>query len=90
THPLAEASTVSLKSLLAYPAILPAQSTITRKILEQAISGYRAHLNVSLETNYLETIKMMVSVGLGWSLLPVSMIHNGIIPLETPEVQLSR
>jgi DNA-binding transcriptional LysR family regulator len=35
-----------------------------------------------MPTNYLETIKMMTSVGLGWSVLPVSMLDNSLRILD--------
>jgi DNA-binding transcriptional LysR family regulator len=43
-----------------------------------------------MTTNYLETIKMMVSVGLGWSVLPESMLDDNIRPLHLAGVALVR
>jgi DNA-binding transcriptional LysR family regulator len=47
-----------------------------------------------MPTNYLETIKMLVSVGLGWSLLPKSMLDNaeemGLIELQINQISLTR
>jgi DNA-binding transcriptional LysR family regulator len=43
-----------------------------------------------MTTNYLETIKMMVSVGLGWSVLPESMLDENIRPLRLGGVALTR
>ena len=37
-----------------------------------------------MPTNYLETIKMMASVGLGWSVLPVSMVDDSLTVLSVP------
>lgn len=90
THPLTQPSNTSIETLLDFPAILPAQTTITRKILDQAFTQHRHLIKISLETNYLETIKMMVSVGLGWSLLPKTMIHDGVVPLQIAGMTLSR
>ena len=36
-------------------------------------------LNIILETNYLETIKVMVSANLGWSILPESMVDSTLV-----------
>ena len=48
-------------------------------------------LQVGMATNYLETLKMMVSIGLGWSLLPETMIEGPELrALEPAEMQLSR
>ena len=35
-------------------------------------------LKIILETNYLETIKVMVSANLGWSILPQSMVDASL------------
>jgi DNA-binding transcriptional LysR family regulator len=37
-----------------------------------------------MPTNYLETLKMMTSVGLGWSVLPVRMLDSSlrVLPVE--------
>ena len=38
-----------------------------------------------MPTNYLETIKMMTSVGLGWSVLPNTMLDSTLVVLDVPE-----
>ena len=43
-----------------------------------------------MATNYLETIKMMVSVGLGWSVLPKSMLDDQVRKFEVKGVQMAR
>jgi len=43
-----------------------------------------------MTTNYLETIKMMVTVGLGWSVLPESLIDHQLKRLNIQDVFLSR
>ena len=35
-----------------------------------------------IETHYLETIKAMVQAGLGWSMLPASMIDHSLVALD--------
>lgn len=35
-----------------------------------------------MPTNYLETLKMMTSVGLGWSVLPLRMVDESLKVLE--------
>ena len=35
-----------------------------------------------MPTNYLETLKMMTSVGLGWSVLPLRMVDRSLKVLE--------
>ncbi len=75
---LAGAATITAEDLLGYAAILPSHGTFTRKIIDSLLSVYREQLDIVLETNYLETIKVMVSANLGWSILPVSMVDASL------------
>ena len=48
-------------------------------------------LQIGMSTNYLETLKMMVKIGLGWSLLPEIMIQDDSLrPLDLENLHLSR
>ncbi len=89
-HPLVDAKYVSPKQLATHPAVLPARGTVTRGIVLDAIAPHDVSINTSLETNYLETIKMMVSVGLGWSALPSSMVDNTLTTLPTRGIEMQR
>lgn len=89
-HPLAQSPTVQPEELAAWPAILPAPTTFTRRIVAEALRPREIQPRVALETNYLETIKMMVTVGLGWSALPRTMNTGDLAVLELPGVQLER
>ena len=90
-HPLiSKPSPISPAQLCEYPAILPAPGTYTREIIERAFRPYGLHIPIRMGTNYLETIKMMVSVGLGWSVLPRSMLSDDLRVLTISELHLSR
>jgi DNA-binding transcriptional LysR family regulator len=89
-HPLAARAGVTLADLAAHPAILPDPHTFTRRIVAEAVRPHGLSLRVTLETNYLETIKMMVAVGLGWSALPRTMIDAGLSELDGPPLHLVR
>lgn len=89
-HPLARSQTIAISELCQHPAILPGKGTFTRIIVENAFSQADQALNVALETNYLETILMMVSIGLGWSILPVSMLTDDVTTLKVPKLELHR
>jgi len=78
-HPLAQTPPITPQSLLQHPAILPSVGTFTRKIIDHLFTGNQEQLNIILETNYLETIKVMVSANLGWSILPESMVDSTIV-----------
>ncbi len=87
---LAQLTRPALADLASYPAVLPGAATFTRRVLEAALRPYQLHLRVALETNYLEIIKMLVSVGLGWSALPRTMIEAPLRALPLPELALRR
>lgn len=89
-HPLASQSNVALHDLSAFPSILPDLTTYTGRIVRQLFDSHSWKLNVIMSTNYLETIKMLISVGLGWSVLPMSMADESTCQLNIPEVHISR
>jgi len=89
-HPLAEQADVTLDQLARHVAVLPATNTYTRQIAELAFSRLGLTLEIALSTNYLETIKMLVSVGIGWSLLPNTMLDKHISKLSVEELSLQR
>ncbi len=89
-HPLAGKSRTSPAQLAKHAAVLPARGTVTRSILFSALAPYNVSIKTALETNYLETIKMMVSVGLGWSALPLSMVDNSIGAIRVRGLQMQR
>ncbi|HHH42802.1 MAG TPA: LysR family transcriptional regulator [Gammaproteobacteria bacterium] len=89
-HPLAGHSRVELSELARHPAILPAANTYTRQIAEQAFATLGLELDIALSTNYLETIRMLTSVGIGWSLLPDTMLDRRTRRLPVRELSLQR
>ncbi len=89
-HPLAGRTKVSLTELLEYPAVLPGTTTYTRGVLEQAVRKAGVELKVGMATNYLETLHMLVATGLGWSLLPATVLDDKVVPLEIDGMRLTR
>ncbi len=89
-HPLARLSKPTLNDLLAHAAILPARGTYTRAVVERAFAKAPRPLRVSMATNYLETIKMLVAVGLGWSVLPRTMLDDELLALPLAGLSLRR
>ena len=78
-HPLARRDIIAPSMLSAYPAILPGEITFTRHIIDRFFAAHGVTLKLAFATNYLETIKMMVSVGLGWSILPRTMLDADLV-----------
>lgn len=81
---------MTLRALSQHPAILPSDVTFTRRIVDAAFAAKGLSTPTSISTNYLETIKMMVAVGLGWSVLPSSMVDAQIIALPVSELRIQR
>ncbi len=79
-----------IASLAKNPAVLPETGSYTRAIIERVFTERNLPLDVILETNYLETIMMMASVGLGWSVLPVNMLSPELTVLDIPALRLQR
>lgn len=89
-HPLAANAVPSLTQLSEYAAILPGRGTYTREIFEAAIKAHNVTLKTAIETNYMETIRMMISIGLGWGLLPQSMLDERFHILTIPTLTMTR
>jgi len=89
-HPLASSTQIDPKQLLTYPAILPSIGTFTRKIINHYFSAKKDSMKVILETNYLETIKVMVAANLGWSVLPVSMVDQSLVARQLSGLDIER
>jgi len=90
THKLADQKNVTLDVLAQHSAILPSIGTYTRTIIEEPIIRKQRALNIVLETNYLETIRMMVSIGLGWSALPRAMLADDLIEIPIEGLEIHR
>ncbi|MPV86795.1 LysR family transcriptional regulator [Ostreibacterium oceani] len=79
SHPLATQKHLDLATLCQYPAILPDEGTFTRRIIDDVLKSNELQCRIAFTTNYLETIKVMVEAGLGWSVLPAIMKSHKLI-----------
>ncbi len=89
-HPLATRRQISLAQLAEYPAVLPDEATYTHRIVTAALEAEGVKPHVRLATNYLETLKMLVVIGLGWSVLPASMLDASLARLNVPRLRVKR
>lgn len=89
-HPLARQATVDLDDIAAFPAIFPGDHTFTHHIVRRLFEARELTPNISMSTNYLETIKMMVSIGIAWSVLPRTMLDEQVTRLALPDIHLTR
>lgn len=89
-HPLAARRRTRVAELGGYPAVLPGTGTYTGQILRQLFDAAGVALETGMSTNYLETLRMLATIGLGWTVLPDSMLTEELVALELPGVQLAR
>ncbi|MCH9692648.1 MAG: LysR family transcriptional regulator [Gammaproteobacteria bacterium] len=89
-HPLLRLKKLDLNALAEYPAILPGLNTYTGRLIQQQFDIHGLKLSAKLATNFLETIKMMVGVGLGWSVLPCTLVDQALAVLPVPQLDIVR
>ncbi|MDN3520609.1 LysR family transcriptional regulator [Halomonas ramblicola] len=87
-HPLAGQAQPTLQALCEHDAVLPGPLTFTRGLIEARFAAAGLRLPVTLSTNYLETLKMMAAIGLGWSLLPERLVAGELheIAVDHPSI----
>lgn len=81
---------LSLAELARSRPVLPGLATYTGRIVVEAFADAGIALRPNLATNYLETIAMLVGIGLGWSVLPRTMVNGPLVPLDTEAPPLRR
>lgn len=89
-HPLAQKAGITLADVAHYPAVFPGGNTFTHHIAKRLFEREGLTPNITMSTNYMETIKMMVSIGIAWSVLPRTMLDEQVVRLPLPDVQLTR
>ena len=89
-HPLNTQPEISLATLSRLPAILPARGSYTRKLIDDAFHDEGLAPRVKLATHNLETIKMLISVGLGWGVLPKTMVSDSLCVRPCASLRLQR
>ena len=86
-HPLAQAESLVLADLLPFPAILPSANTYTSQITLAAFAQQQLKPQATMSTNPLESIRMQVSIGLGWSALPQTLLNDDLSILHLTDVE---
>ncbi|UTF60992.1 LysR family transcriptional regulator [Gilvimarinus sp. DA14] len=81
SHPLANQA-VNLSNLAKFQAILPDSSTYTTALVQKLFDKRELPLTINMVTNHLDTIKMMVSIGLGWGVLPRLLLDDSLAAVD--------
>ena len=83
-HPLAHKKNLKLEDLIEYPSLLPAAQTYTSQITLAEFEKQGLKTKISMSNNPLESIRMLVSIGLGWSVLPKTLLNQDLHQLDIP------
>jgi len=86
---LAQQKTVTREQLAEHGVLIQSHSTHTRNIIDNALN-LDENIKIIMESNYLETIKAMIQNGLGWGVLPESMIDDSLHQLKIKGVKMER
>src|SRR5690606_8587028 len=78
THPLAAQSNLQLADLSLHQAIMPDANTYTTQLISKLFESRNERLNIDMVSNHLDTIKMLLSIGLGWGVLPTRILDNNL------------
>jgi DNA-binding transcriptional LysR family regulator len=89
-HELTQGKSLDLNDLSRHPAILPGLNTYTGQIIKNLFDRRSLPMQIAIATNYLETIRMMASVGLGWTVLPRSMRDASLVTLPVRDARIER
>lgn len=81
-HPLASKPNLSLEDLIQYPSLLPAAHTYTSQITLAEFEKKGLKPKITMSNNPLESIRMLASIGLGWSVLPQTLVSKDLVTLN--------
>jgi len=89
-HPLAAAAPCHPCDLAAWPALLPQPQTFTRELIDRLFRRAGIDLTASQVTDSLETLRVLVASGLGWSVLPETLLGPGVVALPLAGFPVTR
>ncbi|MDP1932242.1 MAG: LysR family transcriptional regulator [Gammaproteobacteria bacterium] len=87
-HPLSRLESVTLADISPYQALLPERRFYTTQLVEELFTRNGLSIKINLATNYLETIKALISAGYAWGVLPRSMLQDGslkVLSVHSPD-----
>jgi DNA-binding transcriptional LysR family regulator len=88
-HVLAGQAALTLAMLSECPCVLTSPDTETHQVIRREFQAQGLSINVQMQTNNLEILKMLTVAGLGWSLLPKTMSDKSLKTLDVG-LELSR
>lgn len=83
SHPLTQSGDTNaaqpplqLADLSKHPAIMPDVNTYTTQLIKNLFDDEKLPLDIGMISNHLDTIKMLLSINLGWGVLPRKIIDE--------------
>ena len=73
---------VNLEQLAEYPCVMPSEITETYRVINRQMESSGLTLNVQMTNNNLDTLKMLVGAGFGWTLLPKTLLDDSVREIE--------
>lgn len=96
-HPLAQSGSthttqphLQLADLSKHPAIMPDISTYTTQLIKTIFDNEQLPLDIGMISNHLDTIKMLLSINLGWGVLPRKIIDEQLQILHVDHPPIMR
>ena len=89
-HQLAAKNRVQLDDLSQFTAILPERYTSTYQAVNHIFEQQQVPLESLKTSNNLDAIKMMITVGLGWGVLPKTMVDDSLSVIELKQINFTR
>lgn len=77
-HPLANRDRPDIAELGAHAALLPPVDSTTYALIETELGRFNIDLAPRMTSHYLETLRMLAGVGIGWTVLPLAMQDHGL------------
>ncbi len=90
THPLATQPHLQLADLSQHPAVMPDTATYTTQLINKLFERQNASLSIGMVSNHLDTIKMLLSIGLGWGVLPKRIVDKELTILDVRHAPIMR
>ncbi len=90
THPLATQQNLQLADLSLHPAVMPDTNTYTTQLISKLFESQAVTLDIGMVSNHLDTIKMLLSIGLGWGVLPQRIIDSELVALDVMHKPIMR
>lgn len=90
SHPLADKAPADIASLQNHAALLPPVESTTYTLIEAELARFGVTIAPRMTSHYLETLRMLTGVGIGWTVLPLAMQHHDLKKIDFLRLRINR